>query len=316
MRVIRHLGREPARLSRVVLTLGNFDGLHRGHQAILQRALAAAAAIDGQVVALTFHPHPMAVVAPQRAPASIQSLHDRLAMLRVLGVPVVVLQRFTPVFAQLEPEAFVREFLGQRLELRHVVVGYDVNFGRNRSGSAETLRTLGAALGFQVDVVGAVQTDDGLVVSSSAIRRALAAGEVDVVARLLGRPHLLRGRVAVGDRRGRTLGFPTANLQLPPRLLIPADGVYAGWVPLDGARLPAVLNIGMRPTFGGLRRTIEVHCLDWSGDLYGQWLGIELVARLRGEQRFTGPAALVQQIAADVAQARAVLAAVPAAGVV
>ena len=309
MRVIRHLRLEPTRLPRVVLTLGNFDGVHRGHQAIVQRALATAAPIGGQVVAVTFHPHPMAVLAPDRAPASLQSLHDRLALLRAQGVPVVVVQRFTAAFAQLDPEAFVHEFLGQRLELRHVVVGYDVNFGRNRAGSAETLRVLGAAAGFAVDVVGAVQTEDGLVVSSSSVRRALLAGEVDIVTKLLGRHHLLRGRVVAGDRRGRTLGFPTANLHLPPRLLIPPDGVYAGWVPWDGRRIPAVLNIGVRPTFGVLRRTVEVHCLDFAADLYGQWLGIELVARLRGEQKFAGPAALTAQIQADVAHARVVLAA-------
>ena len=311
MRVIRHLRRESRRLRGVVLTLGNFDGVHRGHQAIVRRALDAAAAINGQVVVVTFHPHPMAVLAPERAPASVQSLRDRLGLLRDLGVPIVVVQRFTRTFAQLDPDAFVLEFLAERLELRHVVVGYDVNFGRNRAGSAETLRALGQRVGFAVDVVEAVHTDDGLVVSSSSVRRALLAGEIDIVTRLLGRAHVLRGRVGQGDRRGRTLGFPTANLHLRPRVLVPPNGVYAGWVPIDGRRVPAVLNIGVRPTFGGLRHTIEVHCLDWSGDLYGQWLQVALVARLRGEQQFDGPVALTAQITADVAQARAVLAATP-----
>lgn len=314
MRVIRHLAQASARLPRVVLTLGNFDGVHRGHQAIIARATEVARQIGGQVVAVTFHPHPMAVVAPERAPAMIQSLHDRLQLLREQGVPVVVLQRFTRAFAQLSPDAFVHEFLGRQLELKHVVVGYDVNFGRDRAGSAETLRTLGAAAGFAVDVVGAVETTDGLVVSSTSVRRALVAGDVHVVSQLLGRHHALRGRVVAGERRGRTIGFPTANLHLRPRVLLPPDGVYAGFVPLDGRRLPAVVNIGMRPTFGGLRRTTEVHCLDFHGDLYGQWLAIELVARLRGEQKFAGIDALKTQIAADVAQARTVLEAARSAG--
>lgn len=307
MRVIRHLGREHGRLDRVVLTLGNFDGAHQGHRAIVRRARDQATAIGGQVVVLTFHPHPVAVLAPDRGPAMIQSLHDRLSSLREMGADVVVLQRFTRTFSQLEPEAFVREFLAP-LDLRHVVVGYDVNFGRNRSGTVETLRTLGAADGFSVDVVGAVQTADGLIVSSSSVRKALAAGDVALAARLLGRHHALRGRVVHGDHRGRTLGFPTANLHLPPGLLLPPDGVYAGRVPVDGRAVPAVMNIGVRPTFGTLRRTVEVHCLDLSADLYGRWLAIELVERLRGERKFDGIDALKAQIAADVASARAVLA--------
>jgi riboflavin kinase/FMN adenylyltransferase len=311
MKVVRHLPRLSTRLDRVVLTLGNFDGLHRGHQAIVERVRAAAAARGGQVVALTFHPHPLAVLAPERASPMIQSLHDRLAGLRNLGVDVVVAQRFTRAFASHTPEEFVERFLLRSLGLLHVVVGYNVTFGQGRSGTAETLASLGARHGFEVETVGPV-TVDGVAVSSSAIRKALAAGEVERTAALLGRIHRLRGRVVAGERRGRTLGFPTANLHVAPRVLVPAHGVYAVRVHMAGVSAqPGVLNIGVRPTFGEMRRTIETHLLDWDGDCYGRWMELELVARLRAERRFDGPEALRAAIAADVANARRVLATTP-----
>jgi riboflavin kinase/FMN adenylyltransferase len=307
MRVIRHLAHIAPPLRRVVLTLGNFDGMHLGHQAIVRRALDEARGVAGQVVVLTFHPHPIAVVAPDKAPPLLQSLHDRLARLRELGVDVTVVQRFTPRFAALEPEAFVREFLGAHLELLQVVVGYNVTFGRGRSGTVETLQALGARHGFAVDAIGPVAVGEGQV-SSTALRRLIAAGDVRRARALLGRPFVLRGRVVRGEQRGRTLGFPTANLHQRPGLLLPADGVYAVHVLLDGRAVPAVLNIGVRPTFGTLRRTVEAFLLDYDGDLYGRWLTLELVERLRGEQRFAGPEALRQAIAADVTRAREVLA--------
>jgi riboflavin kinase/FMN adenylyltransferase len=308
MRVIRHLLRQPARIGRVVLTLGNFDGVHLGHQEIVRRAVERARAIDGQALALTFEPHPLAVLAPQQAPPIIQPLHDRLVLLRALGVDTTVLQRFTRRFAALEPDAFVRDFLLRHLDVRHVVVGYNVNFGRARAGSAATLEALGGALGFGVDVVGPVAAA-GEQVSSTRLRDVLAAGDMTTARRLLGRPYALRGRVVVGDRRGRTLGFPTANLHVGRRLVLPPDGVYAVMVDAGGARRPGVLNIGIRPTFGGRRRTIEAHVLDFDGDLYRRWAIVDFVARLRGEQAFAGPDALRAQIAADVAHARGVLAA-------
>jgi riboflavin kinase/FMN adenylyltransferase len=306
MRVIRHLAHVAAPLRRVVLTLGNFDGVHLGHQAIVRRAVAEARALDGQVVVLTFHPHPVAVLAPDRAPAMLQSLHDRLARLRDLGPDVAVVQRFTPRFAATEPEAFVREFLQRHLDLRHVVVGYNVNFGRNRAGTVETLRSLGAQHGFAVDDVGPVTVGE-IKVSSSGVRKLVAAGDVVRARELLGRPFALRGRVVRGEQRGRALGFPTANLSRCAGLVLPADGVYAVRAVLDGTRHAAVLNVGVRPTFGELRRTVEAFLLDFDAQLYGRWLTLELVERLRGEQRFAGPEALRQAIAADVAHASDVL---------
>jgi len=307
MQVVRHLARLPAKVAAAVLTLGNFDGVHLGHQAIVRRAVARAREIGGRAVALTFEPHPLAVLAPERAPALLQTLHDRLVLMRELGIDVAVLQRFTRAFAAQEPDAFVEDFLLRHLDLRHVVVGYNVNFGRNRAGTDETLRLLGARHGFGVDVVGPVDAG-GEHVSSSRLRALIAAGDIAGARRLLGRPHALRGRVVAGDRRGRTLGFPTANLHLPPRLLLPPDGVYAVGVDVPAGRHAGVLNVGIRPTFGGRRRTIEVHLLDFAGDLYRQWLVVHLVARLRGEATFAGPDALKAAIAADIAHARRVLA--------
>jgi riboflavin kinase/FMN adenylyltransferase len=262
------------------------------------------------VVVLTFHPHPLAVLAPERAPAMIQSLHDRLRTLEAGGVEVVIAQRFTRAFSQLEPNAFVERFLRTMVDLVHVVVGYNVTFGRGRAGTADTLDALGRRLGFGVDRVGPVTVDDG-VVSSSDIRRAIATGDVVRAERLLGRRYRLRGRVVVGERRGRTIGFPTANLHVAACVLVPAHGVYAVRAHTPDAVHPAVLNVGIRPTFGEARRTIEAHLLDWQGDLYGRWVELEFVARLRDERRFDGPAALRDAIAADVARARVVLGETP-----
>lgn len=307
MRVVRHLVRRPERLRRVVLTLGNFDGVHLGHQAIVRTAVERARATGGQAVALTFAPHPVAVLVPERAPAPIQTLRDRLLGLRTLGVEVTVVKRFTRAFAALEPEAFVQDFLLRHLDLERVVVGYNVNFGRRRAGSADTLRTLGERLGFAVEVVGPVVAGEEQV-SSTLLRELLERGDVRGARVLLGRPHAIRGRVVAGDRRGRTLGFPTANLHTRAGLLLPPDGVYAVAVETAGRRRPGVLNIGVRPTFGGRRRVVEAHVLDYSGDLYRAWMTVHLIERLRGEATFAGPEALRAAIAADITTVRRVLA--------
>src|SRR5262249_32305954 len=215
--------------------------------AIIRRAASEARAAGGQVVLLTFHPHPIAVVAPDKAPQLLQSLHDRLACLRDLGVDVTVLQRFTPRFAALDPEEFVRDYLTAHLEVLHVVVGHNVSFGRGRSGTVDTLRELGTRHGFAVDAVGPVTVGEAQV-SSTALRRLVAAGDVRRASALLGRPVAVRGRVVRGEQRGRTLGFPTANLHHRPGILLPADGVYAAHALLDGQTRAAVINIGVRPT--------------------------------------------------------------------
>jgi len=309
MRVIRHLTRRTDRLGPAALTLGNFDGAHLGHQAIIRSAVTRARERGTQAVALTFEPHPVAVLAPGRAPPMLQTLHDRLASLRALGIDVTVLQRFTLAFAALEAEAFVRDFLLRHIELERIVVGYNVNFGRHRAGTADTLRALGPRLGFAVEVVGPVTAPgEAEHVSSTRLRELIGAGDMRGAARLLGRPWAVRGRVVLGDRRGRSLGFPTANLHVRAGLLVPPDGVYAVAVTIEDRHHAGVLNIGMRPTFGGRRRTIEAHLIDFSGDLYGRWLVVGVIERLRGEAAFSGPDALRAAIAADVARARELLA--------
>jgi len=312
VRVIRHLARLPEKLQRSVVTLGNFDGAHLGHQAIIRRAVERADVVGGRAVALTFEPHPIAVLAPDRAPPMIQPLHDRLASLRDLDIATTILQRFTLRFAALDPEVFVRDFLLRHVDVAHVVVGYNVNFGRQRAGSAETLVSFGPRFGFGVDVVGPVTAPDGEHVSSTRLRECLAGGDVRGARLLLGRPHALRGRVVVGDQRGRTLGYPTANLHVRPGIVLPPDGVYAVVAEVDGRRHRAVLNIGVRPTFDGRRRVLEAYLLDFTGDLYRRWLVVHLIERLRGEQRFADVDALRAAIAADVTAARGVLSDDPA----
>ena len=310
MRVIRHLERVLPPAADVVLTLGNFDGVHAGHAAILARARAEASARAGSLVVLTFHPHPATVLAPERAPKQVQSLHDRLVCFAAAGVDLVVVQRFTPAFAAVDAEAFVRTYLCGHLPLRHVVAGHRVSFGRGRAGSAATLTALGGSLGFSVETLGPVCVD-GEEVSSTSVRAAIAAGDMARSARLLGRAYTLRGRVVVGDRRGRTLGFPTANLHVPGGMMLPPDGVYAAWTETPHGRVGVALNIGIRPTFAGRRRTVEAHLLDFDGDLYGRWLRLELVARLRGEERFADVAALRRAITADIRRTREVLGRTP-----
>jgi len=312
MRVVRHLSSCPDRFASPVITLGNFDGVHAGHQEILSRVVAQAKARGVDSVVITFYPHPTSVLAPDRAPAALAPLHDRLASIRDHGVDALVLQHFTAAFAALEAEEFIDRYLVERLGARKVIIGHSVNFGRRRGGSARTLEEAGRRHGFEVEVVGPVEVD-GIAVSSTEVRNRLAAGEVALAARLLRRPYGVEGRVLVGDRRGRKLGFPTANLR--PRLgpLVP-NGVYAvraAWTDrASGERheRAGVANVGLNPTFGeGRQRTLEPHLFDFDGDLYGERLHVSFVERLRGELKFSSVDALVEQIGKDAAAARAVL---------
>jgi riboflavin kinase / FMN adenylyltransferase len=311
MRVVRHLSACRASFRAPALALGNFDGLHLGHRAIVERTLAYAHGEGTDAVVFTFWPHPVAVLAPLRAPAMITSLARRLALLRELGIDGVVAQRFTRGFAALSPADFVRTVLVEALGVSAVVVGYDVTFGRDRAGTPDLLRELGQAHGFAVEVVPPVEVA-GLRVSSSEVRRLIDAGDVAGAARLLGRPHALIGRVRRGDRRGAGIGFPTANL-LPRAGILPPDGVYAVRVGIDGepAERPGVANLGSNPTFDGTQRRLETHLLDFDGDLYGRRLSVDLVDRLRGEMRFPSVEALTRQIASDAADARRILARSP-----
>jgi len=305
MQIVRHLGSRTWRRSSV-LTLGNFDGVHVGHGTIMSCAVDEARRRDALSVVFTFEPHPVAVLAPERAPARIQTLHDRLARFRALGFDVAVVQRFTREFSRLSAEDFVTDILLAHFDVRHVVVGHRVSFGRGRSGDATTLRALGSRHGFTVDAIGPV-TVGGEEVSSTAVRSAVLAGDMPRARLLLGIPWAIRGRVSHGDARGRTIGFPTANVHLRRGLVLPPDGVYAARARVGKASAGAVLNLGRRPTFAGRERTLEVHLLDFAGDLYGEWMSVEFLERLRGEERFADVDALRAAIERDVAAARRIV---------
>lgn len=307
MEVIRHIVSHPRHFQAPVVTLGNFDGVHRGHQAILGRVVNEARARSDLSIALTFEPHPVAVLRPEAAPPKLTSLPDRLRLMGATGVDIVVLQRFTHSFAARVAEEFVRAFVVDRLHASKVVVGHSVNFGQGRRGDAALLERLGAEHGYEVEVVGPVRVDEHLV-SSSGIRRAVQEGDMRLVTSLLGRRHCVRGSVERGAQRGATIGFPTANVRVRTAML-PPDGVYAVWTDQGGTRRPGVANIGRKPTFGAdLARGLEVHIFDFSGDLYGARCEVGFVERLRGEIAFPSVDALVAQIGRDAERARALLA--------
>lgn len=282
---------------------GNHDGVHAGHRALLAAARRRAAAAGLEVVALTFDPHPLAVLAPERAPLPITTVPRRVELLLEAGVDRVEIARFDAAYASQGPEDWVERWLIERLAAKVVVVGPDHQFGAGRAGTIGLLRGIGARRGFEVVEVGPVSI--GERVSSSRIREAIRKGDLATATAMLGRVHELEGTVVEGDRRGRTIGFPTANLD-PDRIVMPADGVYAVIARAHG-RAPGILrgvaNLGTRPTFAA-GRSVEVHLLDFDGDLYGARLRLGFVERLREEKKFDGIDALRAQIAHDVGAAR------------
>ena len=285
------------------LSIGNFDGVHAGHQALLRQMLAAAHRAGCQAGILTFDPHPREVLRPDQPLPSLSTLDERLALLEALGLDFVVVQPFSRATAQITAAAFA-DLLVNRLHMRELWVGPDFALGHKRQGTVSFLREIGVSLGFAVQVTDAFW-QDGHEVRSDTIRGLIESGDVATAGRLLGRSYSLTGVVVKGDQRGATIGFPTANLAVAANRLLPANGVYATWVVLPWERRAAVTNVGVRPTFSGQGRSIEAHILDFSGDLYGQQAVLEFVERLRPEQRFDSIQALVAQIRMDVSQARA-----------
>ncbi len=297
----------PERLRGGAVAVGNLDGVHRGHQALVKVTLDVAQARSVPAMVLTFDPHPARIVAPERAPATLMTLAQKQEVLAGLGLDALLVQRFTPECAAQPAEVFAESVLAAELGASAVVVGDGFRFGAGRRGSLETLRA-GRSLGFDVHGVAPVLGSDGKPVSSSRIRKAIASGDVADAAELLGRPYFLDGTVVTGFGRGRAIGVPTANLA-PDNELLPALGVYACRVrvALEAARRPGVVNVGRRPTFDGGDVTVEVHLPDFDGDLRGSRLRLELIGRIRGEVRFASPAALVERIREDIDCARAML---------
>ncbi len=303
--MLRHLERIGRRFDRPVLTLGNFDGVHRGHQAILHRVIEYARQTGGDALALTFEPHPISILAPERAPELLTDWRSRVERIAEYGVGNVIVQRFTPAFARISAEDFLEHLLWRGLGVQALIVGHRVRFGHNRRGDAELLHRFAQTRGIDVEIVGPIEVA-GELVSSSMIRSAIRAGELDRARRLLGRPHMVSGRVIQGHHRGRNLGFPTANLRYG-RLVLPPDGVYAVRVRRHDKWFDGVANIGRNPTFGDRQRSFEVYVLDFDEEIYGERLEVSLEHQLRGEIRFDDPEALVSQIHADVEAARQLL---------
>jgi riboflavin kinase/FMN adenylyltransferase len=291
-------------LAASVVTVGTFDGVHIGHQALVGRAVARAKALGVPAAVYTFHPHPAKILAPARAPAVLQSIEERARLLRSYGADLVVVEPFDASFAAIGADEWVEQYLVARFNPRAVVIGFNFSYGRARSGGPEHMTTMGARHGFAVDVVGAVR-QGAEVVSSTVLRGQLERGEVEAAAGLLGRPFALTGLVIKGEERGRTIGVPTANIASEAEI-VPRFGVYVSRTELeDGRRFGSVTNIGRSPTFGATAAPrVETHLFDFSGDLYGQRLRVELIARLRDEQRFGSVPELVAQIRDDIGRAK------------
>jgi len=298
----------PGGWGRSVVTIGVFDGVHRGHQQIVEHTVKRSRELGVQSVLVTFDPHPSEVVRPGTHPAVLTGPARKAELIEALGVDVLCVIPFTLEFSRLSAEAFVHDVLVEHLHAAQVVVGENFRFGHRAAGDVELLQRLGRTFGFGVEGAPLV-ADEGTVFSSTYIRACVDAGDVGSAARALGRPHRLDGVVVRGDKRGRELGYPTANLLSGRYAAVPADGVYAAWLVRgrDG-KLPAAVSIGTNPTFSGRERRVEAYVLDFDGDLYGERVGLDFVARLREMRTYAGVRPLLEQIAEDVAQTRALLA--------
>lgn len=302
MRVLRGYSRPVSLPS--VLAIGNFDGVHRGHAALVQRLVETAAERGATPTVLTFEPHPREFFSPDSAPARLTTLREKLELLRDCGVGQVMVCRFDTAFAALGAEEFIERVLVRALRVRHVIIGDDFRFGRGRRGDLALLRAKGAECGFTAEEMGSV-VSGGERISSSGVRDALAAGDMERAARLLGRPYVIDGRVVRGDQLGRQIGFSTANIRIKHNPL-PMAGVFV--VTVDGlseGTLPGVANLGIRPTVNGTRPLLEVHLFDFDRDIYGAHLSVRFVHKLRDERKFPNFDALKARIALDAQAARA-----------
>ncbi len=315
VQVITDLSRSPwlgTSAPRSVLTIGAYDGVHRGHQAIIAAVRSQAAELGAHSVVVTFDRHPASVVRPESAPKLLTDLDQKLELLEATGVDATVLVRFDREQSAESPDAFVERVLVGCLGAQRIVVGEDFHFGKGRSGNVALLRELGARHDFDVEPLSLIERGDSVdePLSSTAIRRAMAGGQVELAQQMLGRPFQARGKVVQGDQRGRLLGFPTANVEVPNVICIPADGVYAGWyLRPDGSRHACAINLGRRPTFyeHADHSLLEAHLLDFSDDLYGEAASVEFTDFLRSERKFDGIDSLIAQLKQDIEHARSLL---------
>ncbi|NLX94961.1 MAG: bifunctional riboflavin kinase/FAD synthetase [Rhodopirellula sp.] len=306
MRLIRDLDILPGDCCGGAVSIGNFDGIHRGHARIVRRLVQHARRLDGPAVLFTFDPHPAALLRPEALPPPLTSIERKAELLAELGVDAVIAYPTDRALLNLDAAEFFEEILRDRLAARAVVEGYNFQFGRGRSGTVDTLRALCQQGGLSLDIVEPVEID-GQVVSSSRIRALVARGEVDLAGRMLTQPYRILGSVEHGAGRGAGLGYPTANVA-GVETLLPAEGIYCGRGWSDGRSWPAAISLGANPTFGERELKIEVHLLDYRGDLYGRQLGVEFLSRLRGVERFGDVGELVAQMDRDIAACRRIVA--------
>ncbi|WP_026356510.1 bifunctional riboflavin kinase/FAD synthetase [Mycobacterium sp. 141] len=317
----------PTDWGRCVVTIGVFDGVHRGHAELISHAVKAARSRGIPVVLMTFDPHPMEVVFPGSHPAQLTTLARRAELIEELGVDVFLVMPFTSDFMKLAPERYIHELLVEHLHVVEVVVGKNFTFGKKAAGNVDMLRAAGERFGFAVEAMSLVtepldpeHRHEHVTFSSTYIRSCVDAGDVVAAAEALGRPHRVEGVVVRGDGRGRVLGFPTANVAPPMYSAIPADGVYAAWFTvlghgpmmgtvIPGERYQAAVSVGTNPTFSGRTRTVEAFVLDTSADLYGQHVAVDFVARIRGQEKFNSVDDLVVEMRADTERARSILSA-------
>lgn len=295
----------PPHVKGTVITVGTFDGVHRGHRDVIEKLVRRARARGLPSVLVTFEPHPMEVVNPAAAPLLLTTREEKLEVLAESGIDYLAVLPFTPTLAAFSAEEFVERVLRQRFRFEELLIGYDHGFGRQRAGNVGVLRELGERDGFKVKVVEAVATPDGHSVSSTSIRRAVAGGDLERACAGLGRPYSVSGRVVQGSQRGRSLGFPTLNLgRASPRKLLPPEGVYAVRVQTPRGPAGGMLNLGPRPTFGDSTTTLEAHLFDTTGDFYGAQVRLDFIARIRETRRFAAPAQLMKQLRQDEFDAR------------
>ena len=304
MRIFRHIEDQGLSMRGTVATMGNFDGIHLGHQALVRNTVEESKRLGYPSTVLTFEPHPLKILAPERAPSLILSYEDKIALLQSLGVDIVVAQRFDRQFASIPADDFVRLFLVDRLKVKKLWVGRDLRFGQGRRGGTDDLLRLAADAGFDVGVLDPILLN-GIRISSSRIRQLVEEGRVAEVRPMLGRYHFVSGRIVAGNRRGRELGFPTANIATETEV-VPLNGIYATLTQLQNRRLLSVSSVGINPTFGDGPRTVESFILDFDGDIYGERITLSFVQRIRDEKKFVAVKDLIAQMHEDVKHARAV----------
>ncbi len=306
MKLIKGVGDIPHEFRDAFVTIGNFDGVHLGHQFLFKTLIQEARRENRKAVVITFDPHPKKILHPDRRPFYlITTLEEKIRLIEKQGIDALMIIPFTLEFSETTAEEFVNEILWDGLRIRKILIGHDYTFGKDKAGNESLLSKLGNKLGFEVGIINAFKVDNG-VISSTRLRYAILEGNVKKATAILGRPYNLGGIVIEGSRRGGTLGFPTANIK-PVKVLMPANGVYAAVIHMEDSRYQGVLNIGLNPTFSDEKLSIEVHILDFNDNIYGKNLDILFIDRIRDEKKFTGPEKLVEQIKRDTDQARTIL---------